>query len=121
MEWISIEDHRPEITTWVLTLCSKGSNWLAFRANGGWYINTNYGQIYVSNDDPAKQIEIVYWTTIPEIPKKLSTELYMKTHGGKRKGAGRPKLKKKDKKEPTKVVRVPISKLETVLKVIGKV
>lgn len=34
------------------------------------------------------------------------------THGGKRKGSGRKK------KEPTKVVRVPISKLEEVKKLI---
>lgn len=32
-----------------------------------------------------------------------------KTHGGKRLGAGRPKLKKKDKVEPTVVLRVPKS------------
>ena len=35
-----------------------------------------------------------------------------KTHGGKRKGAGRKK------KEPTKVIRVPISKLEEVKNLI---
>jgi hypothetical protein len=34
-------------------------------------------------------------------------------HGGKRKGAGRPKTK-----EPTKVMRVPISKVEAVKKLI---
>lgn len=34
------------------------------------------------------------------------------THGGKRKGSGRKK------KEPTKVIRVPISKLEEVKKLI---
>ncbi len=33
-------------------------------------------------------------------------------HGGKRKGAGRKK------KEPTKVIRVPVSKLEEVKKLI---
>lgn len=37
------------------------------------------------------------------------------THGGKRKGAGRPKVK-----EDTKVMRVPISKVEEVNKVIKK-
>jgi hypothetical protein len=37
-----------------------------------------------------------------------------KNHGGKRKGAGRKK------KEPTKTIRVPISKLAAVLKAIGK-
>lgn len=37
---------------------------------------------------------------------------YIIKHGGKREGSGRPKLKKKDKKEPTKVVRIPISKLK---------
>lgn len=33
-------------------------------------------------------------------------------HGGKRKGAGRKK------KEPTKVIRVPVSKLPAILKII---
>jgi len=37
-----------------------------------------------------------------------------KTHGGKRKGAGRKP------KEPTKTIRVPLSKLSAVLKLIGK-
>lgn len=40
------------------------------------------------------------------------------THGGKRLNAGRPKLKKSQKKEPTKVVRVPLSKLSAVMKLI---
>lgn len=44
----------------------------------------------------------------------------MLTHGGKRPNAGRPKLKKSQKKESTKVVRVPLSKLSAVLKLIGK-
>ncbi len=35
-----------------------------------------------------------------------------KTHGGKRKGAGRPK------KEPTVTMRVPISKVEKIKKLI---
>jgi len=38
--------------------------------------------------------------------------------GGKREGAGRPKLKKSEKKEPTKVIRVPVSKIDEVQKVI---
>lgn len=37
------------------------------------------------------------------------------THGGKRKGAGRPKTK-----EDTKVMRVPLSKVEEVIKVIKR-
>lgn len=37
------------------------------------------------------------------------------THGGKRKGAGRPKTK-----EDTKVIRVPVSKLDEVKKLIKK-
>lgn len=41
-------------------------------------------------------------------------------HGGSRKGAGRPKLKKSEKKEPTKVMRVPVSKVDEVNKVIKK-
>lgn len=43
-----------------------------------------------------------------------------KTHGGKRPGSGRPKLKKKEKKEPTKVMRIPLSKVAAVLATIGK-
>jgi len=38
-----------------------------------------------------------------------------KPHGGKRKGAGRPKVK-----EDTKVMRVPVSKVDEVNKVIKK-
>jgi hypothetical protein len=41
-----------------------------------------------------------------------------KQHGGKRPGSGRPKLKKSQKKEPTKVVRVPMGKLKEVMKII---
>ncbi len=40
------------------------------------------------------------------------------THGGKRKGAGRPKGSAT--KEPTKVIRVPVSKLEAVKELIKK-
>lgn len=36
------------------------------------------------------------------------------THGGKRKGSGRPK------KEPTVIMRIPKSKVEAVKKLIGK-
>jgi len=38
-----------------------------------------------------------------------------KTHGGKRKGAGRKKTK-----EDTKVMRVPVSKVDEVKKLISK-
>jgi hypothetical protein len=51
------------------------------------------------------------------------TKKYVKSkkdHGGKRPGSGRPKLKKSEKKEPTVVKRIPISKLDAVLKAIGK-
>lgn len=41
------------------------------------------------------------------------------TRGGKRKGAGRPKLKKSEKKEPTKVIRVPVSKLGIISEVMN--
>lgn len=43
-----------------------------------------------------------------------------KPHGGKRPGSGRPKLKKSEKKEPTKIMRIPLSKVAAVLKAIGK-
>jgi hypothetical protein len=43
-----------------------------------------------------------------------------KKHGGKRSGSGRPKLKPTEKKEPTKVMRIPLSKVAAVLKAIGK-
>lgn len=42
------------------------------------------------------------------------------THGGSRPGAGAKKKKKSEKKEPTKVIRVPISKVAAVLATIGK-
>jgi hypothetical protein len=37
-----------------------------------------------------------------------------KTHGGARKGAGRPV------KEPTVVIRIPVSKVETIKKMLSK-
>lgn len=40
--------------------------------------------------------------------------------GGKREGSGRPKLKKSEKKEPTKVMRIPHSKVDDVKKIIKK-
>lgn len=76
MDWINLEDKRPIIVEWVLGLCSKGSTWLCFRANGGWYINTNYGQIFVWNKDRDKQIEIKYWIPIPKLPKELESKLF---------------------------------------------
>ncbi len=48
-----------------------------------------------------------YWKMY--IPKEHPVNKY---HGGKRKGSGRPK------KEPTKTIRVPVSKLEAVKKLI---
>jgi hypothetical protein len=36
------------------------------------------------------------------------------THGGKRKGAGRPKVPKSKLKEKTKVMRIPLGLVETV-------
>jgi hypothetical protein len=41
-----------------------------------------------------------------------------KQHGGSRKGAGAKKKKQSEKKEPTKVIRVPVSKIDEVQKVI---
>lgn len=41
-----------------------------------------------------------------------------KQHGGAREGSGRPKLKKSEKKEPTKVMRIPNSKVEEVKNII---
>lgn len=43
-----------------------------------------------------------------------------KTHGGKRKGAGRPKLPKSKLKEKTKVMRVPVTLVETVQELIDR-
>jgi len=40
------------------------------------------------------------------------------THGGWRKGAGAKKKKECDKKEPTKVMRVPLSRVAAVLKTL---
>lgn len=45
------------------------------------------------------------------------------THGGKRKGAGRKKgfrMKESEKKEPTIVMRIPVSKVEAVKKLLKK-
>ena len=44
----------------------------------------------------------------------------MNKRGGKREGAGRPKLKKHEKKEPTVVKRIPISKMEAVQKILDR-
>jgi len=76
MEWISLEVLRPEVAKWVLCLCTKGGYWLGFRANGGWYINTNYGQKYIANIDTLKQIEVAYWLPIPELPTVLFNNLF---------------------------------------------
>lgn len=43
-----------------------------------------------------------------------------KKHGGKHPGAGRPKLKEYEKKEPTKVMLVHHSKVDEVTKIIKK-
>lgn len=40
------------------------------------------------------------------------------THGGKRKGSGRPKGS--TSKEPTVVIRVPVSKVDAIKKLIAK-
>lgn len=50
----------------------------------------------------------------------LENKIEKLTHGGKRSGSGRPKLKKSEKKEPSKVIRVPLSKLPAILKALGK-
>lgn len=41
-------------------------------------------------------------------------------HGGKRKGAGRPKLPPELKKEETVTMRIPKSKVGAILKALGK-
>ena len=41
-------------------------------------------------------------------------------HGGLRAGSGRPKLPASQKKEPTKVMRIPLSKVDEVIKLISK-
>ncbi|MFN7611331.1 MAG: hypothetical protein ACK5QX_10420 [bacterium] len=83
MDWIDLDDERPEIAKWVLGLCSKGSYWLCFRANGGWYITTKYGQIFVWNKDREKIIEIKYWISIPKLPKELELKLFPERVGEK--------------------------------------
>ncbi len=75
-EWISLEDQRPKIAEKVLTLCTKGSYWIGFRAIGGWYINTNQGQLYLLNDDRNKPVEIAYWLPIPKPPKEIFDKLF---------------------------------------------
>lgn len=55
--------------------------------------------------------------TPPEIHEKVKRYadkiIKKKPHGGKRKGAGRPA------KEPTKVMRIPVSKIDAIKKIIG--
>lgn len=46
--------------------------------------------------------------------------LKKKTHGGQRKGAGRPNVPKSKLKEKTKVMRIPVSLVKTVQKLITK-
>ena len=75
-KWINLEIERPEIATWVLGLCTKGSLWLCFRANGGWYINSNYGQMFILNADRDKKVEIAYWLPVPEMPDELRNKLF---------------------------------------------
>jgi hypothetical protein len=43
-----------------------------------------------------------------------------KQHGGSRPGAGAKKKKRSEKKEKTKVMRIPVSKVAAVLATIGK-
>lgn len=45
---------------------------------------------------------------------------YNPKRGGKRKGAGRPKLKESEKKEQTKVMRIPNSIVDEVIDIINK-
>lgn len=44
----------------------------------------------------------------------LNSKTKIVTHGGARKGAGAKKKKASEKKEPTKVMRVPVSKVNEV-------
>ncbi|MFN8993995.1 MAG: hypothetical protein ACK5X3_10105 [Pseudomonadota bacterium] len=83
MDWIDLDNERPRTAQWVLGLCSKGSYWLCFRANGGWYITTKYGQIFVWNKDREKSIEIKYWISIPKLPKELELKLFPERVGEK--------------------------------------
>ncbi len=50
----------------------------------------------------------------------IQLEANNKKHGGKRPGSGRPKLKKSQKKEATKVMRIPVSKVSEVKTIIEK-
>ncbi len=43
-----------------------------------------------------------------------------KTHGGKRKSPGRPLLPESEKKEKTKPVRIPLSRVEEIKELIKK-
>ena len=46
--------------------------------------------------------------------------MHKNKHGGSRPGAGAKKKKKSEKKEPTKVMRIPNSKVEEVKTLIKK-
>lgn len=93
MDWISLQDTRPKIAEWVLGLCSKGSYWLCFRANGGWYVNTNYGQIYQANSDKELKIQIAYWLPVPKLPE----ELFMKLFPDEKTNPRRPRQRSRSK------------------------
>lgn len=76
MEWIDLNTERPPIAKWVLCLSTKGGHWLGWRANGAWYVNTNYGQLCLENNDPKRKLEIAYWCPIPDLPKELTDKLF---------------------------------------------
>lgn len=76
MQWNDIREKRPDIATEVLCLCSKGSLWTGFRVNGGWQINTTRGQLFISNYEKDKPIDVAYWLDVPKLPKELFYKLF---------------------------------------------
>ena len=63
----------------------------------------------VSHKETLPIYAALFFENMPQLNTKSGTK-----HGGKRKNAGRKK------KEPTKTIRVPLSKLAAVLATIGK-
>ncbi len=51
---------------------------------------------------------------------QISTLKMKKQHGGKRPGSGRPILPESEKKEKTKPVRIPLSRVEEIKELIKK-
>ena len=67
--WVTVKSKLPEFAIWVLCHDQHGFNYIGFRANGGWYINTRNGKEFLSNGED-NQTQITHWAELPEPPKQ---------------------------------------------------